>query len=131
MPYTSEELTHFVGRSLSTNEERFDLLCQIIRGGVLLDPAHVGRRDPIFTAGLRDKETGKIVNAVEYSSVPNVRHDPASRLSQNQLVQFENVCFCDIPLADMASHCQKYSFFGLAFSSVTLNSLIRRCRQNT
>jgi len=46
MPYTSEELTHFVGRSLSTNEERFDLLCQIIRGGVLLDPAHVGRRDP-------------------------------------------------------------------------------------
>jgi len=115
MAYISEELTHFVGRSLSTDEERLDLLLRIIGGGVLLDRSHLGRRDRIFMAGLRDRETGN-VDGVQYSSDPNVRHDLSAKLSDNQLVQFEIVCFCDIPLAHVPIHCRKYSYFGLAFA---------------
>jgi Putative abortive phage resistance protein AbiGi, antitoxin len=115
MAYVSGELTHFVGRSLQSDDERFELLCKIISDGVLLDPGHQGRRDRIFLAGARNDITGE-EDFVEYSSSPNVRHDLSARLSQNQLVQFEIVCFCDIPLADLPLHCTKYSFFGLAFS---------------
>lgn len=115
MAYVSDELTHFVGRSLSSDDERFELLRKIISDGVLLDPGHRGRRDRIFLAGARNDTTGE-ENFVEYSSSPNVRHDLSARLSQNQLVQFEIVCFCDIPLADLPLHCTKYSFFGLALS---------------
>jgi hypothetical protein len=115
MPYVSDELTHFVGRSLRSDEDRFQLLLRIISSGQLYDPAHKGRRDRIFSAGLRNRETGA-VDAVEYSSVPNVRHDLATNLSDNTLVQFETVCFCDIPFADLPIHCAKYSYFGLAFS---------------
>jgi hypothetical protein len=120
MPYTSDELTHFVGRMLPSDDHRLELLCHVIQEGLLIDPSHFGRRDRIFMAGLKDNLTGAVVNPIEYSSMPNVRHDLASRLSQNQLVQFETVCFCDIPLADIATHCQKYSYFGLAFSKTFL-----------
>ncbi len=119
MAYVADELTHFVGRSLPTDEARFDLLRTIISNGVLLDPAHSGRRDRIFLAGARNEDTGE-EDFVEYSTSPNVRHDVTAKLSENQLVQFEIVCFCDIPLADLALHCRKYSFFGLAFSKSVL-----------
>jgi hypothetical protein len=108
-------LTHFVGRNLPSDEEQFILLCKIIRDGVLLDISHIDRHDRIFSAGFKNRETGE-VNAVEYTSEPNVRHDLSSLLSSNQLVQFEIVCFCDIPMADLTIHCKKYSYFGLSFS---------------
>jgi hypothetical protein len=115
VPYVSDELTHFVGRSLPDDTARFKLLCEIIRSGVLLDPGHRNRRDRIFLAAAHNPTTGE-TDAVEYSSTPNVRHDLSARLSQNQLVQFEIVCFCDIPIDQLAVHCKKYSFFGIAFS---------------
>jgi hypothetical protein len=120
MAYTSDELTHFLGRSLPSDDERFELLCRVIDGGVLLDPSHINRRDGIFMAGLRDNETGEIADAVEYSSVPNVRHDMGSRVSDNRLIQFEIVCFCDIPLNELGVHCSKYGRFGLSFSKLFL-----------
>jgi hypothetical protein len=119
MPYVSDELTHFVGRALSTPDKRFALLAQILREGVLRDPSHVGRRYPIFRAVMVDDEN-QARDGVEYSSSPSVRHDVSSKLSDNSLLQFELVCFCDIPLSDISAHCRKYSHFGLAFKKLFL-----------
>jgi hypothetical protein len=112
MAYVSNELTHFIGRSLASDQERYRLLAQITRNGTLLDPSHLGRRDPIFQVVIPE-DPG---NRLEVSSYPNVRHDIESKLSDNTLVQFEIVCFCDIPSEELAIHCSKYSRFGLAFS---------------
>ena len=112
MAYVSNDLTHFIGRSLASDHLRYELLCKIIRDGVLLDPSQVARRDPIFRVVI----PGNPADGVEYSSYPNVRHDLGSKLSDNALVQFEIVCFCDIPLEELAIHCSKYGRLGLAFS---------------
>ena len=47
MAYVSNDLIHFVGRSLASDALRYELLDKIVNGGVLLDPSHIGRRDPI------------------------------------------------------------------------------------
>jgi hypothetical protein len=74
MPYVSDHLTHFVGRSKSSDEERLQLLVQIVRSGVLLDPSHVGQRNPVFTVVRRDNQTGE-ENNLEYLSRPSIRHN--------------------------------------------------------
>jgi hypothetical protein len=112
MAYVSHDLTHFVGRSLASHQLRYELLSTIIRNGRLLDPSHLARRDAIFRAIF----PGEPADELEYSAYPNVRHDLGSKLSDNALVQFEIVCFCDIPLEEIAIHCSKYGHFGLAFS---------------
>jgi abortive phage resistance protein AbiGi (putative antitoxin) len=112
MAYISNHLTHFVGRSQESDQLRYDLLRKIVYDGRLLDPSHVGRRDPIF----RVVNPGDATDGLEISSYPNVRHDLRSKLSDNALVQSEIVCFCDIPMEELAIHCSKYSHFGLAFS---------------
>jgi len=120
MAYVSNHLTHFVGRSLATDQLRYELLTKIICGGVLLDPSHIGRKDPIFQIRMSPEPVGSVplsaCSGLDYSSYPNVRHDIDSKLSDNALVQFEIVCFCDIPLGELAIHCTKYGRFGLAFS---------------
>jgi len=118
MAYVSEYLTHFVGRSLESDQLKYDLLSKIVNSGNLLDPSHVGRRDPIFQVVLPSRPH----EGIEYSSIPNVRHDLESKLSDDTLVQFETVCFCDIPQDDLWIHCSKYSYFGLAFSKPFLIS---------
>ena len=40
MAYVSNNLTHFVGRSLATDELRYELLAKIVRGGMLLTLTH-------------------------------------------------------------------------------------------
>jgi hypothetical protein len=119
LAYVSNYLTHFVGRSRASDQLRYELLKRIVRGGVLLDPAHIGRRDPIFQVKMSPGPVGSVplsaCPGLDYSSYPNVRHDLGSKLSDNSLVQFEIVCFCDIPQEEMAIHCAKYSCFGLAF----------------
>jgi hypothetical protein len=120
MPYVSSYLTHFVGRSLSSDQSRYELLSKIIHNGVLLDAAHIGRRDPIFRVRMQRIPPDPLAPAtspgLDYSSYPNVRHDTGANLSDNTLVQFEIVCFCDIPEEELAIHCSKYSHFGLSFS---------------
>ena len=122
--YVSNNLTHFVGRSLAADELRYELLAKIFRGGVLLDPSHIGRRDPIFQVKMSPGPTGSVplsaCSGLDYSSYPNVRHDLGTKLSDNALVQFDIVCFCDIPRSELAIHCAKYSHFGLAFPRLFL-----------
>ena len=92
--YVSNELTHFVGRGLEADEERYSLLVQILKSG-WLTPGPVpypqeGQRTLITTSGAKFSDEGM--------------YDP--------LV----VCFCDIPVADLSIHMEKYKQFGLAFT---------------
>lgn len=119
MPYVSDHLTHFVGRSKSTDQERFALLAQIVQSGVLLDPSHVGQKYPVFTVIQRDRESEK-EHKLEYLSHPSIRHDIKSKLSEHRYLEPEIVCFCDIPFADLGIHCSKYGRFGLAFEKTFL-----------
>ncbi len=126
MAYVSNSLTHFVGRSRPSDKDRYELLCEVIRGGVLMDPSHKGRRDPIFRLRMLGKSGSQAdistCPGLDYSSYPNVRHDAKSNLSDNSLLRFEIVCFCDIPDNELAIHCAKYGHFGLAFSKQFLVS---------
>ena len=93
--YVSPDLTHFVGRRLPNQEKQYQRLKQIIKGGVLrVGPPSI--QDPRTYHGLTIY-TGR-------------------QLSSNNGYQGSFVCFCDIPLGDMAVHMEKYSHFGLAFS---------------
>jgi len=86
--YVSEELTHFVGRKELTDDDRFELLCEILGLGKL------------------GKGQGNIGI-----------HFP-HKLTSNELLVPQMVCFCDIPLDSMGIHTDKYSKFGLAFTKV-------------
>ena len=93
--YVSNDLTHFVGRTLIDDDKRYDLLVQIIRSGKLSFPPHDGSpielaldfSKPVTTDGL---------------ALPCI------------------ICFCDIPLADLSLHMSKYSQFGISFSKTFL-----------
>ena len=112
--YVSDELTHFVGRSQPHDEARYALLLKILAEGKLLDISHVGKRHTILTA-IGEEQNSGFSKTVTFSSYPSVLHDTDASLADNRLLQFELVCFCDIPLSDVGIHCAKYSYFGLAF----------------
>ncbi|HVT13868.1 MAG TPA: abortive infection system antitoxin AbiGi family protein [Fimbriimonadaceae bacterium] len=102
MAYVSELLTHFVGRSLPTEEDRFSLLLKILREGRL----------------------------GQWREEGNVRIDPASisisglgSLCENSFVDFAPVCFCDIPETDLDRHTNLYGCFGIAFTKTFLSEL--------
>lgn len=116
MAYVSSELTHFVGRPLGSDSDRYDLLCKIIHDGVLMDPSHIGQRHSIFRVAGRPVPGKEVTDDLIYTSDPSVRHDIEAKLSDNSLLQFEVVCFCDIPFDNLGTHCSKYGCFGLAFS---------------
>lgn len=83
--YVSSELTHFVGRALPTDEERYSLLVEILNGGTLgLEPG------------------GVTINV-------------SKPFSANTMFNPHVVCFCDIPVDDLEIHMRKYSLFGLSF----------------
>lgn len=90
--YVSRELTHFVGRILPSDDERFALMLKIIQSGVISSkPDDFQKRFVYgFVSGM---------NVMERSPVD----------------QYAMACFCDIPLADVGIHMQKYSTFGIAF----------------
>jgi hypothetical protein len=92
--YVSTELSHFVGRSLLTEEAQFELLVKILRSG------HLSSR-PGTSGGTYSVNTGGSFRA-------------------ETLYSIDCVCFCDIPVADMHFHIAKYSPFGLAFSKTFL-----------
>ena len=89
--YVSSELSHFVGRSFKTKEEKYGLLKNILDSGWLTHPPHT----PNISGNL-------IV-------------DSKAKLSENEMFNPQVVCFCDIPVADLEIHCRKYSRFGLTF----------------
>jgi hypothetical protein len=89
--YISNELTHFVGRSLPSDDARYELLVRILREGWLTFPPH--------------RQT--------YERQINMQFDLP--LSSNEMVAPGAVCFCDIPTEDLGIHIRKYGAFGLAF----------------
>jgi hypothetical protein len=91
--YVSEELTHFVGRSLGDEEKQFDLLLNILRSGELRAP-----RNPDGSA----KPPVETTLGVGW-------------FSERKVHQVAAVCFCDIPEEDLPIHMKKYSRFGLSF----------------
>jgi len=91
---TATPLTHFVGRSLPDDEQRFEQLVKIVRSGWLTHPPH------------------------DQTIAAHRRIYPGRRLSENALYDPMVVCFCDIGLdggAHLRLHMSKYSRFGLAF----------------
>jgi hypothetical protein len=91
--YVSPDLTHFVGRG-RTQEEQFALLKKLIRQGVLQARPHRHR-----------KLHGLYIQAKAINE----------RLSSNLAYLGAIVCFCDIPVADLYVDMDKYSRFGIAF----------------
>jgi len=91
--YVSQELTHFVGRCLKTDEERYSLLVKILKSG-WLTPGSV--QNP--------KENVRTLLTVSGAKFSEGMYDP------------QVVCFCDIPVADLRIHMEKYKQFGLAFT---------------
>ena len=96
--YVSDELTHFVGRGLRSQEEQYRLFRKILKERQLraTSPVPPGR--------------------ARYA----LKIHPRSRLSENDAFQGSYVCFCDIPLADLDLHMDKYSRFGIAFPKAFL-----------
>jgi Putative abortive phage resistance protein AbiGi, antitoxin len=92
--YVSNELTHFVGRSLTTAEEQYRLLAENILA------------------------SGKLGTLPDGSF--QVLADGAAHPGGNEMISFPMVCFCDIPVADLNLHMKKYSRFGLAFKKAFL-----------
>ena len=88
--YVSDELTHFVGRSLRTlaqaEERQYELLVDIMHSGQL--------------------GTDK---------TKHIAYTDASKFSENEYYKPNVVCFSDIPVPDLAIHMGKFSRFGLAF----------------
>lgn len=90
--YVSKELTHFVGASLRSDEERqYSLFRHIIQTGILKSREYNESGGGLFYASL---------------ATPNAVGEPTLSTA---------VCFCDIPVADLQIHSTKYSRFGLAF----------------
>ena len=111
--YVSAELTHFVGRSQPTDDDRYSLLVKIVRGGVLLDPHYRDRKNsPITYFDVKSKD-GSTVRQ-NYFPEPYFEVRQNGPIEQNEFVRPEMVCFCDIPVDQLRIHTSKYSRFGLA-----------------
>lgn len=89
--YVASELTHFVGRSLPNNDERYSLLITIIKTGLIIT-RNQNRR-------------GALIAHIN----PNIG------ISSNDMFNPDMVCFCDIPCSDFKIHMNKYSKFGISF----------------
>ena len=98
--YISGDLSHFVGRGKS-DEEQYDILVNKIlkKGWITHGPTH----NPCAHRGLS-------INLSE-------------PISADKMLQYQVVCFCDIPEADIAIHVSKYSKFGLSFKKKYLVEL--------
>jgi hypothetical protein len=89
--YVSKELSHFVGRGLP-EEDQYQLLLHILQTCWLTYPPH----DPTKPR------------------MPKL--DLSQPISNDKIIDYQVVCFCDIPYTDLAIHVSKYSKFGLAFN---------------
>jgi hypothetical protein len=91
--YVSNELSHFVGRG-KTEEEQYDLLV-----------------NKILKTGLLTHSPGQDPNAPRKVGLDFSRPISKDKAFSDQRV----VCFCDIPEPDLGIHVGKYSRFGLSF----------------
>jgi len=103
--YISDELTHFLGRELKDEDDaeqkQYEVLCKILK-----------------ERKLRGKQT-----ASRKASVISWSWNLKAKPSQNDMVNTDMVCFCDIPLQDLNLHIKKYSPFGLSFDK---NFIVRK-----
>ncbi|MCH7592867.1 MAG: hypothetical protein IH989_08825, partial [Planctomycetes bacterium] len=118
--YVSNELTHFVGRDDTSPEAKFARLKKIIETGNLqaayLYPWHTPpekrakaeEKAPHF---LRQK-LGETREGPSWG--PNTGGSSGS-LMGGTLLGGTALCFCDIPVADLAIHMSRYGHFGLSF----------------
>lgn len=90
--YVSKELTHFLGRNLPTDEDRYQLLVRVLQRGWLTHPPHEERL--VLLMELR----------------------PGAKLRDHELLNPRVVCFADIPIDQLEIHMKKYSRFGIAFA---------------
>jgi hypothetical protein len=88
--YVSSELTRFVGKD-KPEEDQYQLLLRILMTGWLLHKPF----DP--------------------TQPRTARLDFSQLISTDKIIDYEVVCFCDIPSSDLAIHVRKYSRFGLGF----------------
>lgn len=100
--YVSDELTHFVGRTLGSDDLRYELLVKILTSGWLIAP------------GTEDKD-GPREDLTRHS------YHWSAKLSDSEgLFRASAACFCDIPVADFGLHVKKYSRFAVAFKKTFL-----------
>lgn len=92
--YISNELTHFIGRSIKSNKDKYTLFKKILTLQYLSYP-------PDFKRNLIPKMT--------------VTHGIGNTITSNTMINPDMVCFCDIPSDDLSIHIRKYSKFGLSF----------------
>ena len=98
--YVSPELTHFVGKKKSTDDERYSLLVDdILKGGCLKFP-------PIDDSRCIEGLSGDL---------PLVGGTRELDGDDTEAAYSQRICFCDIPVTDLEIHMNKYSRFGLSF----------------
>lgn len=103
--FVSRYLTHFVGRWLQSDEDKYRLLLEIVRSGKLIAP---GKSDIQMASLEPGGPEGWILRRTR-------RVDYTKALSQNEKYLSSVICFCDIPEKDIEFHSRKYSSFGLSF----------------
>lgn len=101
MEYVSDVLSHFVGRSLAKDDERFELLVSIIKEGKLLGNPNRDKTDYRVLMLSPDYDGNRLGELYDMCSC---------------------VCFCDIPKDALRIHVGKYGKFGLGFSKEYLSS---------
>ncbi len=94
--YISNELTHFVGKG-TTCEEQYQLLLKILKEGKLIH----WRNELIKIRGVPGT---------------TMEFNPKAKVSENEMFNPGMICFCDIPIGDLNIHIRKYSPFGLSFA---------------
>lgn len=93
--YTSILLCHFVGRSKETDDERFELLITILKGGQLIaNISTPNNPQSFFESGYHCEHVGEVFGKCDC------------------------VCFCDIPDTSLTIHTHKYSKFGMGFEKL-------------
>ena len=95
--YVSPELTHFVGKRLSEDQQYSLLVNDILKAGWLMHPPIDGRQPNEVLSG---------------SPLVGGSHTPD--IDDTEAAYSQVICFCDIPVTDLDIHMTKYSRFGLS-----------------
>jgi hypothetical protein len=96
--YVSPELTHFVGKRLSEDQQYSLLVNDILKAGWLMHPP------------IDDRQPNEVLRG---SPLVGGTHTPD--VDDAEAVYWQSICFCDIPVTDLEIHMTKYSRFGLSF----------------